>query len=241
MVNNGKKTVWTRIHRVWTSEGARGIFLALWIRFWMFFSSTSFWGRLASRMASCFTPPYIGRYFLAHIYKKGYISYSAKVHFHSVRLGNSIFIGDQVTIYQDQDSGIIDIGNGVFINQGTIIQTGQGGSVKIGNSTHIQPNCQFSAYKGSIKIGNGVQIAPNCAFYPYNHGIAPERLMIKQPLTSMGDIIIDDDVWISTGVIILDGVRIGKGAVVGAGSVVTKDIPEGAVAVGNPARVIKMR
>jgi acetyltransferase-like isoleucine patch superfamily enzyme len=42
-------------------------------------------------------------------------------------------------------------------------------------------------------------------------------------------------------VIVLDGVRIGKGAVIGAGSVVNRDIPDEAIAVGNPARVIKMR
>jgi acetyltransferase-like isoleucine patch superfamily enzyme len=43
------------------------------------------------------------------------------------------------------------------------------------------------------------------------------------------------------GVIVLSGVRIGKGAVIGAGSVVTQDIPDNAIACGNPARVVKMR
>ena len=51
----------------------------------------------------------------------------------------------------------------------------------------------------------------------------------------------DDYAWLGVGVIVLSGVRIGKGAVVGAGSVVTRDIPDGGVAVGVPARVIKMR
>ena len=50
-----------------------------------------------------------------------------------------------------------------------------------------------------------------------------------------------DDAWLGYGVIVLDGVRIGKGAVVGAGSVVTEDIPDGGIAVGVPARVVKMR
>jgi acetyltransferase-like isoleucine patch superfamily enzyme len=52
---------------------------------------------------------------------------------------------------------------------------------------------------------------------------------------------VEDDAWLGYGVIVLDGVRIGKGAVVGAGAVVTHDIPEGAIAVGVPARVVKMR
>ena len=50
-----------------------------------------------------------------------------------------------------------------------------------------------------------------------------------------------DDVWIGTNSVVLPGVTIGKGAVIGAGTVVTKDIPEYAIAVGNPARVIKYR
>jgi acetyltransferase-like isoleucine patch superfamily enzyme len=86
-----------------------------------------------------------------------------------------------------------------------------------------------------------VSIAPNCAFYPYDHGIAPGKLILKQPLTTKGDIIIEDDVWLGVGVIVLSGVHIGTGAVIGAGSVVTRDIPEGAIAFGAPARVVKMR
>lgn len=52
---------------------------------------------------------------------------------------------------------------------------------------------------------------------------------------------IGNDVWVGRNVIILNGASIGNGAVVGAGAVVTKDIPDYAIAVGNPARVIKYR
>ena len=57
---------------------------------------------------------------------------------------------------------------------------------------------------------------------------------------SFGDnVIIEDDVWIGAGTIILKGVTIAKGSIIGAGSVVTKDIPSGVLAVGNPCRVIR--
>lgn len=56
-----------------------------------------------------------------------------------------------------------------------------------------------------------------------------------------GSIIIEDDVWIGANATILKGVTIGHGAVIGAASVVTSDIPEYAVAVGNPAKVKKYR
>ena len=51
---------------------------------------------------------------------------------------------------------------------------------------------------------------------------------------------IGSKVWIGANVTILPGVTIGENAIVGTGSIVTKDIPDNAVAVGNPARVVKM-
>ena len=54
-----------------------------------------------------------------------------------------------------------------------------------------------------------------------------------------GDIVIGDHVWIGFRCVVLKGARIGAGAVIGAGSIVHGDIPAGAVAAGNPARVIR--
>ena len=50
---------------------------------------------------------------------------------------------------------------------------------------------------------------------------------------------IGDNVWIGAGAIILPGVTVGDGSVIGAGSVVTKDVPGGVVAAGNPCRVLR--
>ena len=207
----------------------------------MRYAGPGFCGRTSSRLAALFVPPYYGRCFLARLNQNGYISPSAEIHHSKVVYGKNVFIGDRVVIFGQADDEAIELGDGVHLYGDTYIETGQGGTVKFGRDTHILPNCQFSAYKGSIEIGSDVQIAPGCAFYPYDHGTLPGDLMRRQPLITKGDITIEDDVWLGFGVIVLSGVRIGRGAVIGAGSVVTKNIPDGAIAAGMPARVLRMR
>ena len=58
---------------------------------------------------------------------------------------------------------------------------------------------------------------------------------------SASPVIVEDDVLIGANSVILEGVKVGKGAVVAAGSVVTKDVPEGVVVAGSPARIIKKK
>ena len=99
---------------------------------------------------------------------------------------------------------------------------------------------------GRITIGDNVMIGPNVSLLATNHPlIADERLRLRYPdgHTSMSEfaagITIEDDVWIAANVSILDGVTIGRGAVIGAGSVVTRNVPAGWLAFGNPARPIR--
>jgi acetyltransferase-like isoleucine patch superfamily enzyme len=212
-----------------------------WERFWMRYASLGPFGRIATRLAVWFAPPYYARSYFAYLNPRGYVSPKAVIHHDSLHLSTNVFIGDQVTIFKAVDGGSVELGERVSIYGDTYIQTGSGGSLKIGRNSHVHPRCQLSAYLACIRIGRDVQIAPNCAFYPYNHGILPGTLIQEQPLESKGDIVIEDDAWLGYGVIVLDGVRIGKGAVIGAGSTVSADIPDGAVAVGSPARVVKMR
>ncbi len=198
-------------------------------------------GRIATRLAAWFAPPYTARFYLARLNPNGYIDPSAIVHHANFLLGANIFVADRVVINQAANGGPVELGDRVHILRDTIIVSGAGGSVMIGADTFIQPRCQVMGYKGTIQIGRNVQIAPNCGFYSYDHSFSPDELIRKQPLKSKGDIIIDDDAWLGFGVIVLDGVKIGKGAVIGAGAVVRHDVPDGAIAVGVPARVVRMR
>jgi len=196
-------------------------------------------GRFVTQLATLFSPPYKARTYLARLNSSGYISPKATIFHNNLHLGKNVFVGESVIIYQSKGSGTVTIGDRSYLHRETIIETGFDGNLNIKADTHIQPRCQFSAYLGSIIIGSGVQIAPSCAFYPYNHSLASDKPIENQSLQSKGGIFIDDNAWLGFGVIVLDGAKIGKGAVIGAGSVVNQDIPEGAIAAGVPARVLK--
>lgn len=88
-----------------------------------------------------------------------------------------------------------------------------------------------------VKFGDNVFIGPNCSFYTAGHPLDAkqrnEGLEYARPIT------IGDNVWLGGNVVVLPGVSIGSNTVIGAGSIVTKDIPEGVVAIGNPCKVIK--
>ncbi len=234
-------SIWKRLRTKWQASGLRGLFVIAWMWFWMRWAGLGYLGKITTAIATWLAPPYYARRCLARYHPRGYIAPGATIYHQLLQLGANVFIGDRVTIFQDRDGGQVTLGDRVHVYDDTYIQTGDAGTVIIGSDTCIQPRCQFSAYKAPIKIGCKVQIAPSCAFYPYAHGIAPDIPIQEQPLTTKGGITIEDDVWLGYQVIVLDGVSIGQGAVIGAGSVVTQDIPSGAIAVGVPARVVKMR
>lgn len=91
--------------------------------------------------------------------------------------------------------------------------------------------------RGELTIGNNVSIAPRCILALVSH---PNFSKIRPFLREKdARIVIGDNVWIGAGCIIMPEVTIGANAVIGAGSVVTKDVPEGTIVAGVPAKIIK--
>ena len=88
-----------------------------------------------------------------------------------------------------------------------------------------------------IRFGNHVFVGPHCGFHTAIHPLDAARR--NAGLERALPITVEDDVWIGAQVCVLPGVTIGRGSVIGAGSVVTRDVPPGVVAAGNPCRVLR--
>jgi acetyltransferase-like isoleucine patch superfamily enzyme len=212
-----------------------------WTRFWLRWNGVGPFGRLASRLAAWAAPPGLAQVGLAWQTPRGYIDADTTVYHSDFRVGRHVYLGAGVSIFENDNGGRVTLADKVAIHRGAVLETGQGGYIDIGAGSSVHPGCQVKAYVQPVVIGEGVMLAANVAIYSYDHGMAPDVPIRKQPLSAKGPVSIDHEAWIGTGAIILSGVTIGEGAVVAAGAVVTKDIPAGAIAVGNPARVIRHR
>jgi acetyltransferase-like isoleucine patch superfamily enzyme len=199
--------------------------------------------------------PFVGRHFtrlaglpLGHFRSKEplsqvrtYISPKAQINCPDLHIAPHCYIDDFVTIYGDS-GGSITMGKKTRIHRGTILEARQQGKIIMGNRTIISSYCTLYGILGNVYLGEDVGIASYCSLIPAQHVVSDvNRPAHAQGLTTRGDIVIEDGVWLGMGVRVMDGVRIGEGAVVGANAVVTKDIPPYCIAVGSPARVIGKR
>jgi len=125
------------------------------------------------------------------------------------------------------------IGVGTYADrEPEVLEWGEGAALRIGNY------CSLAA---GVKIFLGGNHRVDwVSTFPFSDSWPAARGIRGHPATR-GDVEIGHDVWIGHGAVILSGVRIGNGAVVGACAVVARDIPPYAIAVGNPARIIRRR
>ena len=110
-----------------------------------------------------------------------------------------------------------------------------GANIELGERVFFNFNC-IVLDVCPVRIGDFTLFGPAVQIYTPLHPFNAEQRRQKE----FGQAIdIGSDVWVGGGAIILAGVRIGSRSVIGAGSVVTRDIPEGVFAAGNPCRVIR--
>ena len=110
-----------------------------------------------------------------------------------------------------------------------------GSNIYLGTRVFFNFNCVVLDVC-EVRIGDYTLFGPGVQILTPLHPMDPElrrRQEFGKPIE------IGSDVWVGGGALILAGVRIGARAVIGAGSVVTRDVPQGAFAAGNPCRVIR--
>lgn len=111
-----------------------------------------------------------------------------------------------------------------------------GSNITLGDKVFFNFNCVVLDV-APVRIGSGVLFGPSVQIYAATH---PMRSAERKAGLELGKAVeIGDDVWIGGFVVICPGVHIGARSVIGAGSVVTKNIPEGVFAAGNPCRFIR--
>lgn len=144
----------------------------------------------------------------------------AEVH-ESAKLGGGTTVWACANVMADVVTGKnCSIGFGAEIGRGSTL----GDDVRIGYGVFLPSN---------TKVGDRVFIGPNVTMTDDKYPKVNNPDYDAQPPT------IHDDVSIGAGAVLLPGVRIYAGAIIGAGAVVTKDVPPGCVAVGNPARILQ--
>jgi len=110
-----------------------------------------------------------------------------------------------------------------------------GSNIELGERVFFNFNC-IVLDVCSVRIGSFSLFGPAVQIYTPMH---PFNAELRRREEFGKPVEIGSDVWVGGGAIILPGVRIGSRAVIGAGSVVTRDVPEGVFAAGNPCRVIR--
>jgi len=197
------------------------------------------------------------RYILYRLYQTG--SFEAKRrHFTEDLAGKNkvasfdetVSIGAAIIENNRQQKQFITIGSNTVI-RGELMLFKHGGNITIGRDCFIGPGSKIWSAK-NISLGDRVLIAHNVNIHdnishPLNAADRHKDFMhifFKGGLQDTvalreEEVIIGDDVWIGFNAIILKGVKIGKGAIIGAGTTITKDVPDFAIVVGNPQRIIK--
>lgn len=138
-----------------------------------------------------------------------------------------VIIGEGTKVWHPELSNIYGCKIGNNCNIGALVEIRA--NVIIGNGCKIQA---FAFLPEGINIGNDIFIGPNVTFTNDKY---PKTVGDWKSLKT----VVEDSASIGAGAVILPGIHIGKNVLIGAGSVVTKDVPEGEIWAGNPAKRMK--
>lgn len=157
-----------------------------------------------------------------------------------ISLGDGVLVDDGAALDVRGDDASIVLHDRVSIGRLTTIAA-KGGNITLHTGCNVGSYCRI-ATQSKVEIGESVLVGAYCYIGPGNHtGGGEGSPMIAQPMEIKGGVTIGAHAWLGARVTVLDGVKIGMHAVVGAHSLVKEDVPDYAVVVGSPARIIGSR
>lgn len=150
-------------------------------------------------------------------------------------LPGSVGVGARMLVYPFV---FRNCGSGLFMKENSVIKFPE--RIDIGDNVGINDHCWLSG-DGGISIGSDSRLGPNVTVVSFEHRIDDRERSIKSQGKEYDPVTIGEDVWVGASAVVTAGTTIGDGAVIGAGAIVTRDVPEYAIAVGNPAEVVGFR
>ena len=161
-------------------------------------------------------------------------------------LGSGCRIDPSVSVMRfGRRDGVVSLGEEVSVYAQTRLVLGDVAAdpcvgILIGARTIVNVGCYLSG-EGGLDIGEDVLIGPHAKLLSAGHAIDEGHEVIARNQITRSRIVVGDGAWIGAGAIVLEGVSIGRGAVVAAGAVVRQDVPDGMVAAGMPAKLLRAR
>ncbi len=159
-----------------------------------------------------------------------------------IKLGNRILIDDNAVLDAkgDPEASFIRFGDEVEVSRNAILACKAGGSITLGDFVSIGRNALLSAI-AAIKIGDNCSIGPYATILASGHDWSDPDTPVLLQGRAIGDIVIENNVWLGAHVTVMDGVTIGANSVIAVGAIVSQDIPPYSIAAGSPARVVRKR
>lgn len=177
-----------------------------------------------------FTPWYLLRYWRLLV---------LRLRYPHVVLRGMVFLGRGVTIEARRGFGRLEIGRWVHIGDGTALRCHEG-SMRIGDKVVFGRNNTLNCYL-DVEIGGSTLVADWVYVTDFDHRTEDVHRPIKDQGIVKSPVRIGEGCWLGVKTSVLRGTRIGSGVVLGAHAVARGDVPDDAIAVGTPARVVRDR
>ncbi|MBK5233304.1 MAG: acyltransferase [Thermoleophilia bacterium] len=167
------------------------------------------------------------------------LGHRLRINRHLARSGAYIRYPVEGEVLEGLDSGRLVLGPGTLLEPGCWITMAPEAQVHIGQGCFLNRNVMIAAHR-EVTIGDHVMFANGCFVGDASHRFDdPDVPITWQGFTSKGPVRIGSNCWFGVNCVVTEGVTIGDHCVIGSNSVVNSDLPDGVIAAGAPARVIR--